>query len=199
MPAIAADFKVPPTPDHYVTDNAGALSSATRASLENELHAYETATGHQSDRLDRTNDRRRSVGDVDRRNRRPLEDRPARSRRRRGALSLHARSQGSHRGRLRFGERADRRRLVSHHRETSSVRGCTPAMSTAPSSSGVAAMLTTISPSYKGVTPPPEASDCGRARMAAVVGGDRDRLIVHHFILIVVNADHRRAFAMGIS
>jgi uncharacterized protein len=47
LPAVAADFKVPPTPDHYVTDNAGALSSATRASVEDELQGYETATGHQ--------------------------------------------------------------------------------------------------------------------------------------------------------
>ncbi len=47
IPALAADFKVPPTPDHYVTDNAGALSESTRASLENQLHAYEGSTGHQ--------------------------------------------------------------------------------------------------------------------------------------------------------
>ena len=45
--ASAAEFAVPPTPDHYVTDNANALSAATRASVENELHAYEKATGHQ--------------------------------------------------------------------------------------------------------------------------------------------------------
>lgn len=45
--AGAEDFKIPPTPDHYVTDNAGALSEATRSSLENELQAYEQATGHQ--------------------------------------------------------------------------------------------------------------------------------------------------------
>jgi uncharacterized protein len=47
LPAVAADFAIPPTPDHYVVDNAGALSSATRASLENELQAYEKSTGHQ--------------------------------------------------------------------------------------------------------------------------------------------------------
>ena len=45
--AAAAGFTIPPTPDHYVTDNAGALSQATRAQLENELQAYERATGHQ--------------------------------------------------------------------------------------------------------------------------------------------------------
>jgi uncharacterized protein len=48
-PAIAANagFTIPPTPAQYVTDNANALSESARASLENELHAYETATGHQ--------------------------------------------------------------------------------------------------------------------------------------------------------
>lgn len=48
LPAFAADaFTIPPTPDHYVTDTAGALSSTARQGLENELQAYETATGHQ--------------------------------------------------------------------------------------------------------------------------------------------------------
>jgi uncharacterized protein len=45
--AFAADFQVPPTPDRFVTDNAGALSDATRAQVENELQAYQRATGHQ--------------------------------------------------------------------------------------------------------------------------------------------------------
>ena len=45
--AYAADVVVPPTPDHFVTDNAGALSSDTRGELESELQAYERATGHQ--------------------------------------------------------------------------------------------------------------------------------------------------------
>lgn len=45
--AASLGFTVPPTPDHYVTDNAGALSETTRAQLENELRAYERATGHQ--------------------------------------------------------------------------------------------------------------------------------------------------------
>jgi uncharacterized protein len=44
---IAAGFTVPPTPNHFVTDNAGALSSATRSSLEEELRAYQQSTGHQ--------------------------------------------------------------------------------------------------------------------------------------------------------
>ncbi len=46
-PAAAAEFTIPPTPSQYVTDNAGALSSATRDSLQSELSAYERATGHQ--------------------------------------------------------------------------------------------------------------------------------------------------------
>ncbi|MGC2634021.1 MAG: TPM domain-containing protein [Candidatus Cybelea sp.] len=48
-PAVAAGagFTIPPTPAHYVNDNANALSENARASLENELHAYESATGHQ--------------------------------------------------------------------------------------------------------------------------------------------------------
>jgi uncharacterized protein len=47
LPAMAADFKVPPTPVRYVTDNANALSSDASSSIENELKAYERATGHQ--------------------------------------------------------------------------------------------------------------------------------------------------------
>ncbi|HEV3091317.1 MAG TPA: TPM domain-containing protein [Candidatus Cybelea sp.] len=46
-PALAADFALPTVPTHYVTDNAGALSAATRERIENELRAYETQTGHQ--------------------------------------------------------------------------------------------------------------------------------------------------------
>lgn len=45
--AAGAGFTIPPTPDHYVTDNAGALSDTTHARIENELQAYERATGHQ--------------------------------------------------------------------------------------------------------------------------------------------------------
>ncbi|MGA8384450.1 MAG: TPM domain-containing protein [Candidatus Cybelea sp.] len=45
--AAAAGFTIPPTPAQYVTDNANALSESARASLKNELHAYESATGHQ--------------------------------------------------------------------------------------------------------------------------------------------------------
>ena len=47
LPARAADFKIPPTPDHYVTDEAGALSDSARTSIENELANFERQTGHQ--------------------------------------------------------------------------------------------------------------------------------------------------------
>lgn len=43
----AAGFAIPPVPDRYVTDNASALSQTARAQLEDELQAYERATGHQ--------------------------------------------------------------------------------------------------------------------------------------------------------
>jgi uncharacterized protein len=45
--AAGAGFTIPPVPDRYVTDTAGALSSETRATLENQLRAYEKSTGHQ--------------------------------------------------------------------------------------------------------------------------------------------------------
>jgi len=47
VPALSQGFTIPPTPNHYVTDNAGALSAGARAAIENELQGYETATGHQ--------------------------------------------------------------------------------------------------------------------------------------------------------
>jgi uncharacterized protein len=47
LAAASAGFTIPPTPDHFVTDNAGALSDSAHASIENELQAYEKATGHQ--------------------------------------------------------------------------------------------------------------------------------------------------------
>ncbi len=47
LAAVAAGINVPPTPDHHVTDGSGALSSDARTALENELTAYEAATGHQ--------------------------------------------------------------------------------------------------------------------------------------------------------
>ncbi|MHB8461761.1 MAG: TPM domain-containing protein [Vulcanimicrobiaceae bacterium] len=38
---------IPPAPTHYVTDNANVLSSATRQSLETELHDFDTKTHRQ--------------------------------------------------------------------------------------------------------------------------------------------------------
>lgn len=46
-PAAGADFKAPPAPTQHVTDNAGMLSDATRSAIESELASYEKATGHQ--------------------------------------------------------------------------------------------------------------------------------------------------------
>jgi hypothetical protein len=43
----AADFKVPPAPNHHVTDTAGVLNDGTRDWVENDLQSYEAATGHQ--------------------------------------------------------------------------------------------------------------------------------------------------------
>jgi uncharacterized protein len=45
--ATAANFTVPPTPDHYVVDTGHALDDDTTAALETELRAFEKATGHQ--------------------------------------------------------------------------------------------------------------------------------------------------------
>lgn len=47
LPALAVEPTTPPTPDHYVTDPGDVLSSTARAAIENELRAYEKATGHQ--------------------------------------------------------------------------------------------------------------------------------------------------------
>jgi uncharacterized protein len=39
--------EIPPTPTTWVTDNVGALSESTRASLEERLNSYQRFTGHQ--------------------------------------------------------------------------------------------------------------------------------------------------------
>jgi uncharacterized protein len=150
----AADFKVPPTPDHYVTDTAGVLSSETRTSIENELHAYETATGHQVVVwIGET------TGDV------PLEEWTVDTARqwkigRRGhddgaVLFLFMQD---HKVRIEVGyglesslTDADSHRIISDVIKPR-MRSGDP---NGAVSSGVAAMLTTITPSYKGVTPPP--------------------------------------------
>jgi uncharacterized protein len=43
---LAAAIAVPARPSDYVTDNAGALGSATAQSLRTELRSYEQSTGH---------------------------------------------------------------------------------------------------------------------------------------------------------
>ncbi len=155
MAAMAADFKVPPTPDHRVSDDAGVLSSATRASLENELQAYEASTGHQIIVwIGQT------TGDV------PLEtwtgetaDRWKIGRRGHddGAVLFLFMQDRKVRIEVGYGLEsaltdADSYRIIQNEvlprMRAGDIDGAV--------SSGVAAMLTTISPSYKGVAPPPQ-------------------------------------------
>jgi uncharacterized protein len=152
--ASAQGFTIPPTPDHYVTDNAGALSDDTRGSLENELHAYEAATGHQIVVwIGQT------TGGV------PLETWT-------GETADHWKvgRRGRDDGAVLFLFMRDRKVRIEvgyglessltdadAHRIISDV--IVPRMKAGDSdgavSSGVAAMLTTVTPGYKGVTPPP--------------------------------------------
>jgi uncharacterized protein len=155
--AFAQGFAIPPAPDHFVTDNAGALSQSTRASIENELHGYQSATSHQVIVWIG-----RSTGDV------PLETWTGET-----AGKWKVGRRGHDDGAVLF--------LFMHDRK---IRievgyGLESALTDADSyriindvirpkmrandvdgavSSGVAAMLTTITPGYAGVTPPPEAS-----------------------------------------
>jgi uncharacterized protein len=154
--AIAQGFKVPPTPGHYVTDNAGALSESTRASLENTLQAYERATGHQVIVwIDQT------TGDV------PLETWTGEA-----AHTWKIGRRGKDDGAVLFLFMRDRKvrievgyGLESSLTDADSHRiiadDIVPKMKAGDRdgavSTGVAAMLTTITPSYKGVTPPPAA------------------------------------------
>jgi uncharacterized protein len=46
-PVAAAETPLPPSPTRWVTDNAGLLSPAARASLDARLEAYEHESGHQ--------------------------------------------------------------------------------------------------------------------------------------------------------
>ncbi len=156
----AQGFKIPPTPDHYVTDNAGVLSSDTRAAVENELHAYETATGHQVVVwIGQT------TGEV------PLETWT-------GETADHWKigRRGHDDGAVLFLFMKDRKVRIEVgyglessltdadvHRIISDV--IVPRMKSddpdAAVSSGVAAMLTTVTPGYKGVSPPPEEAPSG--------------------------------------
>jgi uncharacterized protein len=46
-PALAAEVPIPPAPTQWVTDTAGALSTSTRAALNQRLATYAKTTGHQ--------------------------------------------------------------------------------------------------------------------------------------------------------
>jgi uncharacterized protein len=155
--APAADFTVPPAPVHYVTDNANALSSSTRASLDSELRGYESATGHQVIVwIGKT------TGDV------PLETWT-------GETADHWKigRKGHDDGAVLFLFMQDRKvrievgyGLESALTDADSSRIITstivPRMRSndvdGAVSSGVAAILTTITPSYRGVTPLPAAT-----------------------------------------
>ena len=152
--ALAADFTVPPAPSHYVTDNASALSSATQASVDAELKAYEKSTGHQVIVWVGG-----TTGDV------PLETWTGET-----AHQWHVGRRGKDDGAILF-------LFVSDHKVRIEVGyGLEGSLTDADASriirddivprmkaddpngavsSGVAAMLTTITPSYAGVTPPP--------------------------------------------
>jgi uncharacterized protein len=152
--ALAADFNIPPTPDHFVTDNAAALSPTTRGELENELQRYERSTGHQVIVwIGET------TGDV------PLETFTGES-----ADRWKVGRRGHDDGAVLFLFMQDRRvrievgyGLESSLTDADSYRiiqdVILPRMRSrdvdGAVSSGVAAMLTTITPSYAAVTPPP--------------------------------------------
>lgn len=173
LPAIAADSSVPAKPDHRVTDTAGLLSSDTRASVEKELRDYETATGHQV--IVWTG---QTTGDV------PLETwtvnaanawKVGRKGKDDGAI-LFIFSQ-DHKARIEVGygleshlTDADAHRIITDdiipHMKSNDPDGAV--------SSGVAAMLATISPSYKLSTlpspsPEPAESPLGTGIAIAVV------------------------------
>jgi uncharacterized protein len=151
----ADDFKIPPTPDHHVTDTASALSSATRASVENTLSAYESATGHQivvwigqttggvpletwtGQTADRWKIGRRGHDD--------------------GAVLFLFMQDRMVRIEVGYGLESALPDAAAYRIITDDI---VPRMKNGDTdgavSSGVAAMLTTISPSYTGVTPPPQ-------------------------------------------
>ncbi|HEY6327138.1 MAG TPA: TPM domain-containing protein [Candidatus Cybelea sp.] len=185
----AQGFKIPPTPDHYVTDNAGVLSSDTRASVESELHAYETATGHQVVVWIA-----QTTGDV------PLETWTGETAShwkigRRGhddgaVLFLFMQD---HKVRIEVGyglesslTDADSHRIISDvivpRMKAGDPNGAV--------STGVAAMLTTITPGYKGVTPPPKESPSsagtGVAAFLAVVIGLTFLFLIFMTVMAVV-------------
>lgn len=176
-PAIAADFTIPPTPDHYVTDNAGALSSATRSAVESKLQAYERATGHQVVVWIG-----KSTGDV------PLETWTGETADH-WKIGRHGHDDGAvlfvfmqdHKVRIEVGyglegslTDADSYRIIQNvilpRMRSGDVDGAV--------SSGVAAILRTITPSYAAVTPPPALSQEND-------GGAQIGLIIAFVILVI--------------
>jgi uncharacterized protein len=194
-PAIAAGagFTIPPTPAHYVTDNANALSESARASLENELHAYESATGHQIVVwIGQT------TGDV------PLETWTGETADR-WKIGRHGKDDGAvlflfmhdHKARIEVGyglesalTDADCFRIITNvirpRMRANDVDGAV--------SGGVAAMLKTITPSYSGVSPEPEAAQTdtmtGKDALVLIILG----LIFLFAIAAVVARGGRRGF-----
>ncbi len=179
VPAMAAGFKVPPTPNHYVTDNAGALSESTRASLENQLHAYETSTGHQIVVwIGQT------TGDV------PLEtwtgetaDQWKIGRRGHDDGAVLFIFMQDHKVRIEVGyglesalTDADSYRIIQDVIRPRMRAGDVDGAVT----SGVAAMLSTISPSYKGATAPPEVQQTGIGLNGGIV------IVVLSLIVILI-------------
>jgi uncharacterized protein len=163
----AAGFTVPPTPDHHVVDTASALSSDTRGSIENELQAYEKATGHQIVVwIGQT------TGDV------PLETfttetahqwRIGRRGHDDGAILFVFMKDHKLRVEVGYGLEssltdADSSRIINDvirpRMRSNDVDGAV--------SSGIAAMIKTITPSYSGVTPPPASSE---SESGSSVGG----------------------------
>lgn len=189
LSASAQGFTIPPTPDHYVTDNASALSDDTRGSLENELQAYERATGHQVILwIGRT------TGVV------PLETWT-------GETADHWKvgRRGHDDGAVLFLFMADRKVRIEvgyglessltdadSHRIISDV--IVPRMKAGDTdgavSSGVAAMLTTITPGYNGVTPPPAETLSGTgadmATFMSVVVGLTILFVIFMFVMAVI-------------
>ena len=159
-PGVAAGvgFTIPPTPAHYVTDDANALSENARASLENELHAYESATGHQIIVwIGQT------TGDV------PLETWTGETADH-WKIGRHGKDDGAvlfvfmqdHKARIEVGyglesalTDADSYRIITNvirpQMRANDVDGAV--------SGGVAAMLKTITPSYNGVSAQPEEAE----------------------------------------
>ena len=168
-PGRAADFKIPPTPDHYVTDNAGALSAGARTSIENELQAYEKATGHQIVVFIG-----QTTGGV------PLEDWTGDTAHQ-WRIGRHGHDDGAilfifmqdHKIRIEVGYGLESS-LTDAASATIISNDIRPRMKAGDVdgavSSGVAAMIKTTTPSYAGVTPPPsEDSDQGNLSPAVAI------------------------------